>query len=68
MSAPIPDALPHRRGECALGVRSSSQAIKWHLLIGEGQTVREVANMLKVHRSTLYRAIAPADTTSDMSG
>lgn len=47
---------------------SSDQVALAQRLISEGQTVREVAKMLKVHRSTLYRAIAPADTTSDMPG
>ncbi|MEA1051744.1 recombinase family protein [Lamprobacter modestohalophilus] len=44
---------------------SSDQLALAQQRIGEGQTVPEVSNMLKVHRSTLYRAIAPADTISD---
>lgn len=47
---------------------TSDQVALAQRLIGEGQTVREVAKILKVHRSTLYRAMAPTDGSSDITG
>jgi DNA invertase Pin-like site-specific DNA recombinase len=47
---------------------SNDQVALAQRLISEGQTVREVAKMLKVHRSTLYRAMVLVDGSSDITG